>query len=497
MTVVTAQKTMPSLNTRHADSTIIDCTCFRLPKPKGMVLWQVSPSCFSAHEKENFRNELNVEIEEKDEEEQKQDFSEFFHEHYRFPCFGEFRPGAKAFTVSGYNGLVASDYNDHSFELFAAIDLDKKHFLSFYYYGIRCKTEQQEITKRELMHLLDNLELLDNYQEALRELHQQKEPFGEDDYMLQCQQHYTNAEEQAANPFHARQNPALFADFQEKLNNHPSLNQYQGGIISNAHLAIGFIETQKDNYNKKGNTRFGGLPDLPPDIKYPKIKAPWYAICRSKRYAFVAQINCAELKTLQNYLPSQGVLYFFVNSFKKKDYLNDSLSAKVIYYPGSTSTLKSAKVLSIKPKHMVDGQIASAAQVRVFPHISIFNPYADSESFIYPPENCPDTDGYQGGAFADIERLNGDLIDNDSKRLHAVNANICLLYHSAQEDAADELGGDPQDYIVLLRVDPKTAICNFDLNFSLFFVIHKNKLRNLDFSAVYCNCLMTDSVMYP
>jgi|GEM_PF-1217157 len=512
MTATLSAKQTPSINTLYADSTIIDCICFRLAKPKHMTLLQVSPSLFRAYEKEHFDNTLSIEVEEKEEYEYEQhykNFSDFFNNHYLFPRVGEVRPEAKPITINGYNGLVAYDYNNFKFKLLALIDLDETCFLSFYYKNdsIYRNTEQQETTYRSLRQLLDSLELSDNYQAALAELHQQQEAFGEENYMLQCQQHYTNAEEQAVNPFHARQNPELFARFQEKLNHQPSLNQYQDGIISNAHLAIGFIETEKDNYSKKGNIRFGGLPDLPPDIKYPKIKKPWYAICRSKHYAFVAQINCSELKALQNYLPSQGMLYFFVDSFKKKDYLSGSLSAKVIYYPSSTSTLKSAKVLNIKPKQIVDGKIANAAQVRVSPHISIFNPYPDIDGFNFPPVNCPlegydedennDELEYKNGPFADIERLNGDLIDNNNKRLHAINGNICLIYKSAQEEAARALGGDPQDYIVLLRVEPKTVICNFDLNFSLFFVIHKNKLRSLDFSAVYCNCLMTDSVMYP
>ncbi len=56
----------------------------------------------------------------------------------------------------------------------------------------------------------------------------------------------------------------------------------------------------KEDYSKVGNSRLGGVPDLPSDINYPVVTE--YG--QVKHYVFIAQINLSEIPSnLENILP--------------------------------------------------------------------------------------------------------------------------------------------------------------------------------------------------
>jgi len=172
------------------------------------------------------------------------------------------------------------------------------------------------------------------------------------------QQHYTRAEQQAADPFHARHYPALFADLEKALKNFPDLSEETlQGIDSNARLAIGFMPTEVDDYSEKGNTRFYGLPDLPPAIEYPKYQNVLKDSPDGKsatRCKFLAQINFAELKGMQEYLPKSGILYLFIDSLVVTNIAFGGVLEPhmAFYYDGDRGGLQSAKDLGVKPEHI-------------------------------------------------------------------------------------------------------------------------------------------------
>jgi len=139
---------------------------------------------------------------------------------------------------------------------------------------------------------------------------------GVDAHFREHQKRYTSAQQQAADIFHARQNYKLFTHLQKELSRYPDLTKYHEGIFTNARLAIGFKPIKQDDYNQKGNTRFGGLPDLPPNFAWPCVDTKAWQLGEQEQdyflYQFLAQINCAELSNMQNYLPKSGILYFLL-----------------------------------------------------------------------------------------------------------------------------------------------------------------------------------------
>jgi len=307
-----------------------------------------------------------------------------------------------------------------------------------------------------------------------------------DAHFREHQKRYTSAQQQAADIFHARQNPKLFAHLQKELSRYPALTKYHNGIFTNARLAIGFKPIKQDDYSQKGNTRFGGLPDLPPDLTWPCVDTKvWEFGVKTQGtflYQFLAQINCADLCDMQGYLPKLGMLYFFIDT---QWYIPGN--HKVFYYDGDMENLQSAKSLNIKPEDIFDfpenGEI-KPAKVSAFPLVSILNTYSYHAD--YPPMNC------QFGSEADeqIEALNQDLAgDCCLQTLHGINANVFTQCGSPQMDAAKALGGKPEDYMVLLCIKSDQDISGFCFGDAgdIYFVIAKERLKNKDFSQVYCS----------
>jgi len=293
---------------------------------------------------------------------------------------------------------------------------------------------------------------------------------------------------EAVDLFHASQNLQLFSLLENKLEQCPDLQKYKDAIFSNARLAIGFTIIKRDDYSSKGNTRFGGLPDLPPGMDFPKVAEEWEYPCEShagRLCQFIAQINFSELRGMQDYLPESGILYFFIESqFLPSPVICDV--AQVFYYDGDVGCLQSANDLSVKPEDIFDfhesGEIKPAC-VRIFPHVSILNTYAHNA--IYPPMNCGYAEFGPVEAHELIDELNGKLSGEHDA---AINAHVFTQCSTPYEDAAKMMGGKPEDYVILLRVDSDQDICGFcfgDAGY-LYFVIAKERLKHKDFSQIYC-----------
>ncbi|WP_338396119.1 DUF1963 domain-containing protein [Fulvitalea axinellae] len=71
-------------------------------------------------------------------------------------------------------------------------------------------------------------------------------------------------------------------------------------------------KTEAEDYTSKGNTRIGGLPDLPPDIDYPVNEDGYYNL--------LFQLNLSEIKVDKSPLPDSGILYLFQGDAQSGDY---------------------------------------------------------------------------------------------------------------------------------------------------------------------------------
>jgi len=306
--------------------------------------------------------------------------------------------------------------------------------------------------------------------------------------------------QQTSDPFHARHYPEHFNYLQEKLAEHPDLLPYEEKIVENARLAIGFKAIAVDDYSQKGNTRFFGLPDLPPNLEYPKID-PKSEENEGNYWKFIAQINFSELKGICDYLPESGILYFFIgsqyddigepvdgNKFVKSQYK----CHKVLFYDGETEDLVSAKELNIEPNFIFDVYLGDEdeegtdpAKVDIFPVVAIANYEHFHEPALYP--TYPPLIGEN--MYVKIRQFNYALCAEKGFYNSAINGSVQNVYHgSPYTQAAKVLGGKPEDYVLLLQVTGSSEYNGYHFGDAdtLYFVISKENLKKRDFSEVYC-----------
>ncbi|MFC6100031.1 DUF1963 domain-containing protein [Olivibacter domesticus] len=250
---------------------------------------------------------------------------------------------------------------------------------------------------------------------------------------------------------------------------------YKKGLEMLALWAVALQTTEQDDYNKKGNTRFGGLPDLPPTMEYPTFTTYHKDIMG---YQFIAQLNCEELAPYQSYLPREGVLYFFITD-------QEEFEAKVIYFDGELSALQSAKDLAVDEEFIYDDHgIFTPFRVKVSKYVSIPSFYGDDHLYKGDATNLKELEETN---YDEVEAFRTSLLAHAVEPVHGLNSYVFKQHGSPQIEASNKLKGHPEDYIVLLRVssDNNTGFSFWDAG-EIYFVIHKSDLAKGDFSNIFC-----------
>jgi len=91
-----------------------------------------------------------------------------------------------------------------------------------------------------------------------------------------------------------------------------SLGNYKDKLLSELQFNYRLKCFDDEDYSQLGNTRLGGLPDLPKDIEYPYNENGYYNL--------LCQINFAEFENKLGKLPKKGILYIFNGHESEDDY---------------------------------------------------------------------------------------------------------------------------------------------------------------------------------
>ncbi|NYF21612.1 uncharacterized protein YwqG [Xanthomonas sp. JAI131] len=275
--------------------------------------------------------------------------------------------------------------------------------------------------------------------------------------------------------FFARNDATLAGQLEEALASDAQWTPYRSGMQALAWHAVALATDAPDDYRARGNTRFGGLPDLPPDMPYPRHTD---ADGSTRPMQFIAQLDCAQLAPLQRYLPRTGVLYFFISD-------QEDLAPRVFHYDGPNDALQTAADLT-RDAAQIDGMEDDSLPYR-----------ASATAWISVPHFYSDEAYYQGAAegldgledaYELVEALRDRLAAQSTvKPVHGVNSHVFKQHDTPLSEAANRLRGRAEDFMVLLRVasDPHPGFCFWDAG-ELYFVIHKSDLAKRDFSNVYC-----------
>jgi uncharacterized protein YwqG len=110
-----------------------------------------------------------------------------------------------------------------------------------------------------------------------------------------------------------------------------ALTPVEDAIVEEAAECSLLVRGSREDYAAVGNSRYGGVPDLPPSI-------PWPRNCESY-LNFLMQVNLRDVPTITGSpLPKSGMLYFFLDC----DEDGSDVAAQVRFFKGSQTSLRKA-----------------------------------------------------------------------------------------------------------------------------------------------------------
>jgi uncharacterized protein YwqG len=101
-------------------------------------------------------------------------------------------------------------------------------------------------------------------------------------------------------------------------------------IVENVTECVALALDGPEDYTRTGNSRYGGVPDLPPDLEWPRS-------ARGNRFEFLVQIALSEVpQPVGSVLPDRGILYCFVEEYES---LAEGV-CHILYSDADPATLK-------------------------------------------------------------------------------------------------------------------------------------------------------------
>jgi Domain of unknown function (DUF1963) len=124
-------------------------------------------------------------------------------------------------------------------------------------------------------------------------------------------------EDQFENPTHDQLLAALARQIEAG-----SLREFRESLLASVRPCVNLRTLAPDHYASVGNTRFGGMPDLPQGIDPATSARYWTFLHRS-----------TSARTVNDVLPASGVLCFFIDN-------QDQTTPKVIFHEGDAALLR-------------------------------------------------------------------------------------------------------------------------------------------------------------
>ena len=285
----------------------------------------------------------------------------------------------------------------------------------------------------------------------------------------------------------ARYDDKLITSVENIIKNN-DLSDYKIPLLATLKRAVGFLHTSAGDYQVIGNHRFGGFPDLPKDIEYPRFGENWRVGKKDYVYEFIAQINCSSIAHLQEYLPRTGMLYFFLQSIH--EIYNDQQAAKVIYFDGEVSQLQNGEVFDFD-----EGDFDEVTSIPPYKPWQVEAKVMNSVPGFYAARN--NQHWFLGDAMPLKKGMEddslGDRLYNNfeepvaflEKYEYAINSYMFTQHESPELQAALQQKGNAEDWMILLKVTSSGDFQWGDAG-DLAFVIHKSDLAKRDFSNVFC-----------
>lgn len=283
--------------------------------------------------------------------------------------------------------------------------------------------------------------------------------------------------------FYAEHDAQLVSQINSVLVN-DTVKTYADTLRSLVKKAVGFRHTQEEDYAQLGNHRFGGMPDLPKSITYPRFGANWRNDKTDYIYEFIAQINCVEIAHLQDYLPRKGMLYFFLETIHSVYDGGNQPPVKVLFYEGD-EPLISGKQLQFTEDDYSEMSGDCYKGFKVAAAVKNSAPYfysIDSNAYILKNNILAEDDHFLDNV---VDEQFGEPINEQVPSDYEMNAYTFTQNDAPELQASLQQKGKPEDWTTLLTVKSRGDFCWGDAG-DLYFVIHKSDLAKQDFRNVFC-----------
>ncbi len=261
------------------------------------------------------------------------------------------------------------------------------------------------------------------------------------------------------------------------------LEEYKVALRAIVKKSIGFRHVAEETYEKVGNHRFGGMPDLPKSMPYPRFGENWREDKDDYVYEFIAQINCGEIAHLQEYLPRTGTLFFFLETIHSI-YGGRNAPAKVVHVQNNDELASGKRFQFTEDDYseMVDGgyqgYTVSAEKMNSAP--SFYASHVNEHLFRRGAEKLKEDDDLLESLYDTFEAP----INGKDQYEYEVNGHGFTQNEAPELQASLVLKGNPEDWMVLLTVTSAGDMQWSDAG-DLFFVIHKSDLAKGDFSNIF------------
>lgn len=236
--------------------------------------------------------------------------------------------------------------------------------------------------------------------------------------------------------------------------------------------SISFKISQGKPVLAAGQSKFGGMPDVPKDFEWPKTKS-------GLPLSFLAQINCAEITSLdhEKILPSSGIFYFFceLSDMEWEVSGNDSF-VRILYYNTESQREFSPHPFSDK-----------LAKENRLPEYAL-----DFESAANYPSTCEDLEvifhDREQIQVASTDKYNA-ILDDIFKEMESKQHNGRMLgYAEVIQNSMLGNNPDPANAVLLFQLNSCDTPDGFSLMFgdcgNLYFYIQREDLSRLDFSRI-------------
>ncbi len=283
--------------------------------------------------------------------------------------------------------------------------------------------------------------------------------------------------------------PSLLADLQQRINA-ADLSSHADAILATARPAVDLI-LDGPLSGTLGETRFGGTPDLPADVDWPRNED-------GEALTFLAQINLSEISAFDgNPLPARGWLYVFIGL----DEPASDVENLIFLVDGDTQLVATTAPTQSEwanDENYVD-MPAQKLRLALFADIPRWatQDFYDLVQAIEPDEDEADE------VESDLNDLGGN--SHDAKSIGQLLGHASGIGHDSREDAfvVREIGPQyiydyahrqtlditrARNWINLLRLESfregEHDFCVWDAGY-FNFLIHRDDMKKLDFSRVY------------